>query len=144
MKIALAAVLAAVIIAGGLLVALSGHTAIQAIPAVTSIGVSTPVTVRLANPHGVREVRGYVAQGGTEYPVFESKNAATRLLWRRHEAHGMVGVLGSAYLRGQRAPHQRLGLRGRKRLRAGSGGLPAGQNDPWQQADELEGSAHCN
>ena len=86
MKIALAAVLAAVIIAGGLLVALSGHTAIQAIPAVTSIGVSTPVTVRLANPHGVREVRGYVAQGGTEYPVFESKNAATRLLWRRHEA----------------------------------------------------------
>jgi len=90
MKIALVAVLAAVLAVGGLLVVMSGHTAIQAIPAVTSIGVSTPVTVRLANPHGVREVRVFVTQGGTAYPVFESRSAATRLLWHRHEAPLMV------------------------------------------------------
>jgi len=57
MKIALAAVLAAVIIAGGLLVALSGHTGSRQ-SGVTSIGVKHSSHVRLANPHGVREVRG--------------------------------------------------------------------------------------
>ncbi|HEY9139367.1 MAG TPA: M23 family metallopeptidase [Bryobacteraceae bacterium] len=86
MRIALVVVLAVVVAAGGLLVVMSGHTAIQVSPAVTSIGISTPVTVRLANPHGVREVRALVEQGGAQYPVFESRNAATRLLWHRHEA----------------------------------------------------------
>jgi murein DD-endopeptidase MepM/ murein hydrolase activator NlpD len=90
MKTALGVTLAVVIAAGVLLVLLSGHTAIQAIPPVTSIGIITPVTVRLVNPHGVRTVRGFVEQGGAQYPVFESKSAATRLLWRRHEAPQMV------------------------------------------------------
>jgi murein DD-endopeptidase MepM/ murein hydrolase activator NlpD len=90
MKIALGVVLAAAIAAGVMLVAMSGHTEIQAIPAVTSIGLSTPVTVRLANPHGVREVRASVEQGGAQYPVFETKSAATRLLWHRHDAPLMV------------------------------------------------------
>jgi murein DD-endopeptidase MepM/ murein hydrolase activator NlpD len=86
MKIALGVVLAIVVAAVALLVAISGHTAIQVNPAVTSIGFSTPVTVRLTNPHGVREVRGLITQGGVEYPVFETRSAATRLLWHRHEA----------------------------------------------------------
>jgi murein DD-endopeptidase MepM/ murein hydrolase activator NlpD len=86
MKIVLGAALAVALAAVGLLVLLSGHTAIQASPAVTSIGLSTPVTVELTNPHGVREVRAFVAQAGTQYPVFESKSDATRLLWSRHEA----------------------------------------------------------
>jgi murein DD-endopeptidase MepM/ murein hydrolase activator NlpD len=90
MKIALGVVLAVVIAAGVVLLAMSGHTAIQASPPVTSIGISTPVTVRLVNPHGVRELRAVVTQGGTGYPVFQSKNAATRLLWHRHEAPLMV------------------------------------------------------
>ena len=77
MRIALAAVLAAVMIAGGVLVALSGHTAIWVSPAVTSIGVSTPVTVRLANPHGVREVRVCAGAGRREVP-------GVRVQERRH------------------------------------------------------------
>jgi hypothetical protein len=90
MRIALGVVLAAIVAAGVVLVVLSGHTAIQVNPAVTSIGLSTPVTVRFANPHGVREVRALVEQGGAQYQVFESRNAATRLLWSRHEAPLMV------------------------------------------------------
>lgn len=86
MRILLVSVLAAVVVVVALLVVLSGHTAIQVSPPVTSIGVSTPVTVQLANPHGVRAVRGFVVQGGVQHPVFESKSAATRLFWRRHQA----------------------------------------------------------
>jgi len=86
MKIALGVLLALVLIVGGSLVALSGHTAIQMNPVLTSIGVSTPVAVQLANPHGVREVRASVAQGGVTYSLFASKSAPTRLVWRRHEA----------------------------------------------------------
>ena len=85
MKIVGIALLAVLLAAGILLVALSGHTAIEVTPPVTTIGASTPVTVRLTNPHGVREVRGFVTQGGVEYPVFDSKSAATRLFWHTHE-----------------------------------------------------------
>ncbi len=86
MRIALGVVLAVVVASVALLLLMSGHTAIQVSPAVTSIGFSTPVTVHLANPHGVREVRGLVTQGGAEYPVFDSKSSATRVFWSRHQA----------------------------------------------------------
>jgi murein DD-endopeptidase MepM/ murein hydrolase activator NlpD len=86
MKTALVVLLALVLIAGGVLWALSGNTAIRMNPAVTSVGFSTPVAVQLTNQHGVREVRASIEQGGVAYPVFESKSAATRLLWHRHEA----------------------------------------------------------
>jgi murein DD-endopeptidase MepM/ murein hydrolase activator NlpD len=86
MRIALGVALAVVIVFVAVLVVLSGHTAIQVSPAVTSIGIGTPVGVHLTNPHGVRAVRAFVAQGGVQYPVFESQSAATRLFWSRHEA----------------------------------------------------------
>jgi murein DD-endopeptidase MepM/ murein hydrolase activator NlpD len=73
-----------------LLVLMSGHTAIWVSPALKSIGLSTGVTVRLANPHGVREVHVWVAQGDAKYPMFESSRAATRLLWQRHELPWIV------------------------------------------------------
>jgi len=85
MKVALAAVLAAAGVIVAILFFLSGPTGIQVSPAVTSIGFSTPVTVRLTNPHGVRTVRGVVVQGGVENPVFAFHNSATRFFWRRHE-----------------------------------------------------------
>ena len=86
MKTALVVLLALMLIAGGSLIALSGNTAIRMNPAVTSLGFSTPVAVQLTNPHGVREVRASIEQGGVAYPAFESKSAATRLFWHRHEA----------------------------------------------------------
>jgi hypothetical protein len=73
--------LAAVVIAA--LFLLSGHTALVLNP-VQTIGPSTPVTVRVANPHGVRRLSAYLEQNGAHYPLFEQTAPATRLLWSRH------------------------------------------------------------
>jgi murein DD-endopeptidase MepM/ murein hydrolase activator NlpD len=65
---------------------MSGETpAVAVTPAVTSIGVSTPVTVRIADPHGVRRVEAYVEQNGARYPLYEQTAPSTRLFWKRHE-----------------------------------------------------------
>lgn len=55
-------------------------------PAVNTIGVTTPVTVRITNPHGVRRVHAYVEQNGTQYPLFEQTAPSHRLMFfRSHE-----------------------------------------------------------
>jgi hypothetical protein len=53
---------------------------------VTTVGVATPVTVRLANPHGERDVDAWIEQDGTRYPLFEEKGPSHRLFWQRHQA----------------------------------------------------------
>ena len=62
---------------------MSGHTAFAVSPAVQTIGVSTPVTVVLTNPHGVRCVTAHLEQNGQQYPVFEQRLPATRFWWRK-------------------------------------------------------------
>jgi hypothetical protein len=64
---------------------MSSNPALSVTPAVKTIGVSTPVTVHVTNPHGVRRVSAWVEQGSARYPVFNQSAPATRLLWRRHE-----------------------------------------------------------
>src|SRR5690242_15754918 len=64
---------------------MSGHTALSLSPAVSSVGVTTPVTVHVANPHGVRRVKAYLEQGGAQYPLMEESAPATRLWWRKNE-----------------------------------------------------------
>ena len=67
------------------LFAMSGHSTVTlTTPAV--IGVSTLVTVQVANPHGVREFRAFVEQSGQVFPLLEERAPATRFFWRRHEA----------------------------------------------------------
>src|SRR5580704_10004624 len=65
--------------------AMSTHTELNVSP-VAVVGVSTPVTVRVANPHGVRSVEAWLEQEGKRYPLFEEKDPSRRLLWTRHEA----------------------------------------------------------
>jgi peptidase M23-like protein len=65
---------------------MSGPTAVSLSPPVSVIGVSTPVSVQVANPHGVRAIRAYVEQDGARHPLFEETAPATRFLWKRHEA----------------------------------------------------------
>ncbi len=84
MKVIVALVVLFVAAIGGLLV-LSSHTAVNVSPPVQSIGVSTPVTVHLDNPHGVRRVSAYLEQNGARYPVYEQSFPSRRLLWSRHE-----------------------------------------------------------
>jgi hypothetical protein len=58
---------------------MSGHTEVNVSP-VTTIGVSTPVTVRLANPHGVRAVDAWLEQEASAYPLFEEKGRPPAVL----------------------------------------------------------------
>ena len=68
------------------LLTMSSHTAVSIAPAVSSVGIATPVTVRLENPHGVRRVQAYIDQNGAQYPLMDSSEPAHRLLFfRKHE-----------------------------------------------------------
>lgn len=83
MKAILIAV-AVIVIAIISLFVMSGHSTVSLAP-VKSVGISTPVSVQVVNPHGVRHVAAYIEQGGARYPLMEQSNAATRLFWHRHE-----------------------------------------------------------
>ena len=75
---------------------MSGRTALVVNP-VKAIGVSTPVTVQVANPHGVRRLSAYVEQNGARYPLYEQTAPATRLFWSRHApARGITFEAGKA------------------------------------------------
>ncbi|MGA2197252.1 MAG: hypothetical protein ABSH40_18460, partial [Bryobacteraceae bacterium] len=47
---------------------MSTHTAVSVVP-VKVIGLSTPVTVQLSNPHGVRHVAAWLEQSGQQLPL---------------------------------------------------------------------------
>ena len=85
MKVIIAAVLLVVIAIVSLLV-MSGHTALTVNPAVKVIGVSTPVSVTLTNPHGVRHVSAWLEQGGARYPLFDERSSSSRIFWSRHQS----------------------------------------------------------
>lgn len=80
--VALVALVVIVVIA---LMMLSSGTTLALTPAIQMIGASTPVTVELSNPHGVRHVSAYLEQNGAQFPVFEQNAPAHRLFWRRHQ-----------------------------------------------------------
>jgi len=54
-------------------------------PEVKVIGVSTPVTVQIANPHGVRRVNAWLEQNGARFPLLEQSSPAHRFVWRRNQ-----------------------------------------------------------
>ena len=64
---------------------MSDHTVLSLNPAVKTVGVSTPVTVQAANPHGVRRVTAYLEQNGQQFPLLDQSSPSTRLFWHRHE-----------------------------------------------------------
>jgi hypothetical protein len=84
MKVILAIVVVLILVLFGALFVMSGHTTFTMAPAVKTIGLSTPVTIKAINPHGQRKVTAYVEQGGSRYPVYETSDAATRFLWKRN------------------------------------------------------------
>ena len=69
----------------GALVFLSTNSAVTIDP-VAIVGVSTPVTAKITNPHGVRSVTARLEQNGKQFPLFEEKTPARRVFWKRHEA----------------------------------------------------------
>jgi murein DD-endopeptidase MepM/ murein hydrolase activator NlpD len=75
-----------------LAVAAIGLFAFSATPAIglpsslTAIGISTPVTVRISDPHGIRSINAWVEQNGNRYSVGQTSRPATRIRWARHLA----------------------------------------------------------
>jgi Peptidase family M23 len=85
MKVIIGVVVLVCVFALAALFAMSTHTEVNVSP-VATIGIATPVTVRLANPHGERAVEAWLEQDGKRYPLFEEKGPSHRLFWKRHEA----------------------------------------------------------
>src|SRR3974377_2200551 len=80
--IVLAIILAPVL----LLIALSTHSQLQSDPQPKAIGQSTPVKIKVSNPHGIRHVTAWVEQDGARTRVFDTSNPSTRLFFlRKHE-----------------------------------------------------------
>ena len=67
------------------LFAVSGHSTLALAP-VKTVGVSTPVTVKVSNPHGERHVAAYIEQNGTRYPLMEASEPSRRVFLHRNEA----------------------------------------------------------
>jgi hypothetical protein len=74
-----------VVVASIALLAMSSNTGLSVSPAVKFVGIATPVTVHLTNPHGVRRLSVFLEQNGARYAVYEQTAPARRLLWSRHE-----------------------------------------------------------
>jgi hypothetical protein len=85
MKATIGVVVLVLVAAVVAMLAMSAHTELNLSP-VTVVGVATPVTVRLANPHGVRSIDAWLEQDGKRYPLFDEKEPSRRLFWKRHEA----------------------------------------------------------
>jgi murein DD-endopeptidase MepM/ murein hydrolase activator NlpD len=84
MKAAIAIAIILVLVIGvAALLAVSGHTTVT-IPPVKSVGVATPMTVTVTNPHGVRKLTAYLEQNGAQYSLYEDSVKTTRLFWNRH------------------------------------------------------------
>jgi murein DD-endopeptidase MepM/ murein hydrolase activator NlpD len=58
---------------------LSSHTRLAFDPPPKNIGVSTPVNVKVSNPHGTRRVTAWIEQNGANTTLMETKNPSDRL-----------------------------------------------------------------
>jgi len=72
-----------------LLLVLSNSSTVNLAP-VKAVGIGTPVSVTISNPHGVRRIDAYLEQNGARYPVYQESAPARRLFWDRHQAPRMV------------------------------------------------------
>ena len=62
-------------------------TPVVTMPAsLTALGQATPITVQVADPHGIRRIAASVEQNGARYPIEEKSQPSRRLRWQRHVA----------------------------------------------------------
>ena len=81
-------VLAAIALAA--LFTMSSSTALAIAPEVKMVGQSTPVSVQISNPHGVRKVNAYIEQNGARMPLLEQSAPSHRVFLRRNQPAQMV------------------------------------------------------
>ncbi|HWR16320.1 MAG TPA: M23 family metallopeptidase [Terriglobales bacterium] len=73
-----------VFVAIGVLFFLSAKPAVEIPPALDVVGQTTPVSVTVKAPHGVRHVVAYIEQNGARHQVWETSQPATRWRWQRN------------------------------------------------------------
>jgi hypothetical protein len=62
---------------------LSSHSVLSFTPLPKVIGIATPVTVRISNPHGARRITATLEQDGAQTTLKVASNGSTRLsFWR--------------------------------------------------------------
>ena len=86
MKAILVLVFLAIVGTVALFLVSASTTAITIDPNVKVIGAATPVSIRIANPHGVRRISAAIEQAGVRYPLLEQSNPAHRIFLRRNQA----------------------------------------------------------
>src|ERR1035438_8145676 len=86
MKVIIAIIVLLAVISVIALFAMSSNSVLTINPDVKTVGVTTPVTLKISNPHGVRRIAAYLEQSGARYPLTEVKTPAHRIFWRRHQA----------------------------------------------------------
>src|SRR5947208_21530 len=82
---AIIAILLLVVIGIASLFFLSSGAVLKIDPALKIVGVSTPVSVQIASPHGVRHISAYLEQNGTRFPLLEQSQPSHRIFWRRNQ-----------------------------------------------------------
>ena len=66
-----------------ILLLLSSHSVLTFTPPPKLIGIATPVTVRISNPHGARRITAILEQDGAQTTLKVASNVSTRLsFWR--------------------------------------------------------------
>ncbi len=96
-KLLIVAVILVILIAVpvGILYSISSHSTLTFPHPPTVISVDTPMTVRVANPHGVRHVIVTLEQNGASTRLLQTQSPASRFLfWRR--THGPQEVTFTA------------------------------------------------
>ncbi|HTW64209.1 MAG TPA: M23 family metallopeptidase [Bryobacteraceae bacterium] len=63
----------------GTLFILSAHTKLAFLPEPKVIGVNTPITVQVANPHGIRRFTAILEQNGASTTIFQNTNPSDRM-----------------------------------------------------------------
>src|SRR3954447_23453461 len=52
-------------------------------PSLTALGQSTPITINVSDPHGIRNAVATVEQNGSSYKVWGMEQPSRRLHWKR-------------------------------------------------------------
>ena len=74
----------AIIAVAVILFATSAIPVVQLPESLTGIASSTPITVRIGAPHGVRELSAYLEQNGARFALSQQKETAHRFRWPRN------------------------------------------------------------
>ena len=85
MKALIGLIALAVLGATALFFVSASTTVVTMNPVVKVVGVTTPVTVQIANPHGVRHISAYIEQGAARYPLTDVQTPAHRIFFRRNQ-----------------------------------------------------------